>query len=758
MKKLLFLLIVLAFCTSALLSQDISDYTFTTTTNGSLADMRTGTTDIFATGTYRDDTASALQTIGFDFKLGATTYSQFSINSNGQMELGATLISGGAASPASGRPRLAALSGDNSLQAAGKVHFKVTGTAPNRVCVIEFNQIRVNYSFTDVTGPFCTFQVWLYETSNTVKYVYGTMYNASASAQWRGVYISTTNVAGNVGNVTTLTATPTWTSTATSVTTTSFPASSDMANLNSDVNGSRRVFTFVPPIGGAAPNPALIVSPANSATAVYATSTLNWASFEEDIPDGYKLYFGTDNPPTNIVNGTDIYDVTTYDPIPDMNYDETYYWQVVPYNNYGDATNCPIWHFGTIDSALQFYQTTIAFDHVWKDHTAVKALRIDNTGNMDLTIDLLLSPGVFALADGITSYTVPVGGHILINIAFTPTAYQSYTRNLYVETNDPNHLFQTISLTGTGYELNAAFTASSYSGVAPLIVSFTDASSPTVQSWQWDFGDGGSSEQSNPSHTYTYAGNYEVTLTVSDAYHSRSVSQFINVSAISIISPAFPNNSINLGSTYLGVPTTSESISFANIGTAPLTISSVYWENGNRGFVCNGDVAGQSYGLNESFGLNVYLLPTVNGTVSDVLIIESNADNTPEYRVTFTGTGLFVPPAVPANITLTMQDENGQISWDAVTLSVLNTPIVPDYYFVYFNGSSDPEGQYYFLGRSFGTQYVHYDVALGASDMFYRVKAIKIYQRGGNLDAYLDQHLRVGMSEEEVSKILSQIE
>ncbi|PKP36317.1 MAG: hypothetical protein CVT97_09250, partial [Bacteroidetes bacterium HGW-Bacteroidetes-14] len=186
MKKLLFLMIVLAFCTSALLSQTIADYTFSTATDGSLEDMSTGTTDIFATGTYRDDTASTLQTIGFDFKLGATTYSQFSINSNGQMQLGSTVISGGSASPSSGLARLAALSGDNSLQSTGKAHYKVTGAAPDRVCVIEWNQVRVNYS-SSTTGTFCTFQVWLYETSNTVKYVYGTMYNMSTSAQSRGV-------------------------------------------------------------------------------------------------------------------------------------------------------------------------------------------------------------------------------------------------------------------------------------------------------------------------------------------------------------------------------------------------------------------------------------------------------------------------------------------------------------------------------------------------------------------------------------------
>ncbi|PKN78109.1 MAG: hypothetical protein CVU48_09435, partial [Candidatus Cloacimonetes bacterium HGW-Cloacimonetes-1] len=146
MKKLLILMIVLAFFTSALLSQTIADYTYSTATNGSLEDMSTGTTDIFATGTYRDDDASTLRTIGFDFKLGTVTHTQFSVNSNGQMQLGATVISGTSASPASGLARLAPISGDNVLQATGKVTMKMFGTAPSRILVVEFNGLRLPYA------------------------------------------------------------------------------------------------------------------------------------------------------------------------------------------------------------------------------------------------------------------------------------------------------------------------------------------------------------------------------------------------------------------------------------------------------------------------------------------------------------------------------------------------------------------------------------------------------------------------------------
>jgi PKD repeat protein len=58
--------------------------------------------------------------------------------------------------------------------------------------------------------------------------------------------------------------------------------------------------------------------------------------------------------------------------------------------------------------------------------------------------------------------------------------------------------------------------AAGFSG-SPLTVSFSDASSGTISSRWWSFGDGGSSSETNPSHGYTQTGAYTVSLTVSGA-------------------------------------------------------------------------------------------------------------------------------------------------------------------------------------------------------------------------------------------------
>ncbi len=59
----------------------------------------------------------------------------------------------------------------------------------------------------------------------------------------------------------------------------------------------------------------------------------------------------------------------------------------------------------------------------------------------------------------------------------------------------------------------ADFTANPTSGEAPLMVAFSNTSSGMVDQYDWDFGDGGTSQEVNPEHTYVSVGNYTVSLT-----------------------------------------------------------------------------------------------------------------------------------------------------------------------------------------------------------------------------------------------------
>jgi PKD repeat protein len=63
----------------------------------------------------------------------------------------------------------------------------------------------------------------------------------------------------------------------------------------------------------------------------------------------------------------------------------------------------------------------------------------------------------------------------------------------------------------------AGFNGTPTSGETPLTVNFTDASTNSPTSWSWDFGDGGTSTAQNPSHQYTSAGTYTVSLTATNS-------------------------------------------------------------------------------------------------------------------------------------------------------------------------------------------------------------------------------------------------
>jgi uncharacterized protein (TIGR02145 family) len=81
--------------------------------------------------------------------------------------------------------------------------------------------------------------------------------------------------------------------------------------------------------------------------------------------------------------------------------------------------------------------------------------------------------------------------------------------------------------------LQANFLANQTSGEAPLTVNFTDLTTDNPTSWQWDFGDDGTSTQQNPTHTYNNEGTYTVSLTVTNSYGSdtEEKTDFITVSS-----------------------------------------------------------------------------------------------------------------------------------------------------------------------------------------------------------------------------------
>ncbi|MDD4156739.1 MAG: choice-of-anchor J domain-containing protein [Candidatus Cloacimonetes bacterium] len=122
---------------------------------------------------------------------------------------------------------------------------------------------------------------------------------------------------------------------------------------------------FMPPFAETVTPEAVTLNfPEDDTDYIYGMTSLSWNPAA--YATRYKLSLGTDNPPTNIFNNENIGN-QTLKTIYDLAPQTTYYWQITPYNNTGDAINTHIWNFTTAD----FDEYTIPYANDFSDCTAM---------------------------------------------------------------------------------------------------------------------------------------------------------------------------------------------------------------------------------------------------------------------------------------------------------------------------------------------------------------------------------------------------
>lgn len=158
--------------------------------------LNTGYTDLGTNGTVIttanfDDANSAPVNIGFNFNYNGRVYSQFILNTNGFIKLGNTPPSSAAlfiSTPQDQTGTGGVLASTNpadidilsifnhDLQAGSAPEYRVhtTGTAPNRVCIIQFKNVRekVSTSASPIQFNDMNFQIHLHE-NGMIEFVYG---------------------------------------------------------------------------------------------------------------------------------------------------------------------------------------------------------------------------------------------------------------------------------------------------------------------------------------------------------------------------------------------------------------------------------------------------------------------------------------------------------------------------------------------------------------------------------------------------------
>ena len=217
--------------------------------------------------------------------------------------------------------------------------------------------------------------------------------------------------------------------------------------------------------------------------------------------------------------------------------------------------------------------------------------------------------------------------------------------------------------------LVADFSGNPTSGCAPLTVTFTDQSSGEINTWAWDFGDGGTSNEQNPVYIYQNAGTYTVSLTVTgpEGSDTETKANYITVSDVPLAD-------------FYGSP---------DSGSAPLTVNFYDQSSGNpsnwswdfgEGGTSNEQNPGYTY---TSPGIYTVSLTVSNDcgtdietkldyiTVTETVVFEIHVDNIVVSRTSTAMTGRVKWYGLAQ---VTVVDQNNQPVTDASVTGFFNEP------------------------------------------------------------------------------------
>ncbi|GAB2956240.1 hypothetical protein GCM10027048_22730 [Hymenobacter coalescens] len=166
------------------------NYNSASSTNvaGTFADL--GTTGSAVALDNLDDATSTPQPIGFSFNFNGQTFTQLQVNTNGWLKLGTVAPSNDVGSieytsqniitstDTDDQNILSVFGADllGTAAAGSEVRMVTTGTAPNRVCTVQWKNMSEYPVLASGAAPqygSFSFQAKLYETSNNIEFVYG---------------------------------------------------------------------------------------------------------------------------------------------------------------------------------------------------------------------------------------------------------------------------------------------------------------------------------------------------------------------------------------------------------------------------------------------------------------------------------------------------------------------------------------------------------------------------------------------------------
>ena len=294
--------------------------------------------------------------------------------------------------------------------------------------------------------------------------------------------------------------------------------------------------------------------------------------------------------------------------------------------------------------------------------TGTAPLAVTFTGSTSTDADGTIVAYLWTFGDGSPTSTTPDPSH-------TFAAPGNYSVTLTVTDDEgAQHTATTTVTVAANLAPTAAASATPTSGKVPLAVAFSSAGSSdsdgTIASYAWTFGDGGTSTAANPSRTYTVAGSFTATLTVTDdkgAVDTANVSVQVNANQ----------------------PPTAVANSNVSAGLAPLTV--IFSSAGSSD--PDGGVTGYSWAFgdeNGSTSANPTYTYATPGSYTAILTVSDAEGATSTSSIAITAAGVpNVPPTAVASATPTSVRQGLPVSFSSA-------------------GTTDPDGTIVSYHWSFG--------------------------------------------------------
>jgi PKD repeat protein len=289
------------------------------------------------------------------------------------------------------------------------------------------------------------------------------------------------------------------------------------------------VFTPIPnPFNGILNRIALILFALIYFSSMAFAGSLNlaWDASPSSDVGGYKIYYGQTS--QNYTASVDVGNVTAYQ-MTGLQDGATYFFALKAYNTAKSIESAYSNEASATVSTISAVSANFSANITSGNPGMVVAFTPITTGT--------ITQWLWNFGDGGTStaqnptHTYNLAGSYSVSLTVTGSTGSGSATKI-----TPNFITVT---NPTALPPVAGFSVDSVTGGTPKTVNFTDTSTGSITTRLWDFGDSSTSTLQNPSHTYSVAGTYTVSLTATGSGGSNTIKKS---SLITITSQPANNN------------------------------------------------------------------------------------------------------------------------------------------------------------------------------------------------------------------------